>query len=136
MATGGRKPTAERLQAENDFLRRGGIVQEIGKTVRFLLVAAATVGIVYLLGHSIEALAGKQTEANILVSLLGTLEVSVVLSWVVGGAGVAYGRAQNKLRKTTVERLHKRIHDLESAIDQNRSSSKLTPRGDTNPEDA
>ena len=129
-------PTVDRLQAENDFLRRGGIADEIGKSVRVLLICAAAVAIAYLLGHAIESLSGKDTDANIIVSLLGKLEISVILSWVAGGAGVAYGRSQMKLRKTTVERLHARIKSLETEIDPARKSSKLTPRGDTNPEDS
>lgn len=128
--------SVEKLQAENAFLRRGGIAEEIGKSIRVLLISAAAVAIAYLLGHAIEALSGKETDANIIVSLLGKLEISVVLSWVIGGAGVAYGRAQMKLRKSTVERLHGRIKSLEAGIDPARKSSKLTPRGDTNPEDS
>jgi hypothetical protein len=128
--------TVDRLQAENDFLRRGGIAEEIGKTVRVLLVCGALVAIVYLLGHALEALAGKETDANIFVNLLGKLEASVILSWVVGGAGVVYGRSQMKLRKTTIERLQSRLKSLEEQLDPHRTSSKLTPRGDTNPEDA
>jgi hypothetical protein len=127
--------SVDRLQAENDFLRRGGFAEEIGKTVRVLLICLAVVGIVYLLGHAVETLAGKETEANIFVNLLGKLEISFVLSWIVGGAGLAYGLSQKKLRKSTVERLQKRIKELEADIDPTRTSSKLTPSGDTNPED-
>lgn len=127
------KQAAIRSEAENDFLR--SLVEEIGKTVRWALVAGAALGIVYLLAQAVEALAGKQTEANILVSMLGTVEVSVALSWVVGAGGVIYGRAQKKLRQRTVARLHGRIASLEKQIDPGRSSSKLTPTGDTNPED-
>lgn len=132
---GSASDSSAKLRAENDFLRRGGIAEEIGKTVRVLLISGAAVGIVYLVGHAIETLAGKETEANIFVSLLGKVEISVVLSWIVGGAGVIYGRAQRKLRKTTIESLHGRIKSLESQLDPARTSSKLTPRGDTNPED-
>lgn len=128
--------SADRLQAENEFLRRGGMAEEIGKSVRVLLVCVSAVCIVYLLAHAIESLAGKQTDASILVNLLGKLEISVLLSWAVGGAGLMYGRSQNRLRKRTIERLHGRIKDLESEIDPGRTSSKLTPRGETNPEDA
>jgi hypothetical protein len=125
----------DRLEAENEFLRRGGVAEEIGKTVRVLLICAACVAIVYLLGHAIESLSGKETNANIFIDLLGKIEVSVVLSWVVGGAGIAYGRYERKLRKSTIDRLQGRIKSLEQELDPNRSSSKLTTTGDTNPED-
>jgi len=127
--------SVERLQAENDFLRRGGIAEEVGKSIRVLLICAAAVAITYLLGHAIESLSGKETDANIIVSLLGKIEISVVLSWVVGAAGVVYGRSQMKLRKATIERLHGRIKSLEEGIDPGRTTSKLTKSGDTNPGD-
>ncbi len=50
------------------------------------------------------------------------------------GAGV-YGWKQRDLRKTTVERLQSRIKELELKLDSKRSSSHLTPRGDTREED-
>jgi hypothetical protein len=131
MATG---RAAKVSQAENDLLKRG-IVEEIGKTVRWAIVGISAFGVAYLLGHAIEALAGKQTDANILVKMLGVFEVSMALSWMAGGAGVIYGRSQAKQKKTTVERLHKRIAELESVMDPGRTSSKLTPRGETNKED-
>lgn len=127
--------SADKLQAENEFLRRGGFAEEIGKTVRVLLICLTSFGIVYLGGHAIEALAGKETDANILVSMIGTVEISMMLSWVFGAGGIAYGKAQQKLRKSTVERLHGRIESLEAELDPKRTSSKLTKRGDTNPED-
>jgi len=106
--------SVERLQAENDFLRRGGIAEEVGKSIRVLLICAAAVAITYLLGHAIESLSGKETDANIIVSL---------------------GRSQMKLRKATIERLHGRIKSLEEGIDPGRTTSKLTKSGDTNPGD-
>jgi hypothetical protein len=136
-ADGGRggKKSVDKLEAENEFLRKGGWAEEIGKTVRTIVLASAGIAGIYLLTHAVEALAGKKTDANILVSFLANLDVSIMLSWAVGGAGVLYGRAQNKLRKTTVERLESRIRKFEAQVDPGRSSSKLTPRGETNPED-
>jgi hypothetical protein len=136
MATAQKGRSVERLQAENEFLRLGGIAEQIGRTVRVLLVSVAVVVIVYFVTHALEALAGKSTDANIFVSLLANMEISVALAWGVGVAGVAYGRHQRGLRKTTIARLQGRIHDLETNIDPNRTSSRLTPQGDTNPEDA
>lgn len=137
MATGSRSSSrsVERLQAENEFLRRGGIAEEIGKTVRWLIVGSASVAGLYFVSHAIEALAGKQTDANVIVNFLTKFEVSVVLGWAAGGCGLAYGRSQRKLRKAAIERLSGRIQELETQIDPSRSTSRLTPDGDTNPED-
>jgi len=58
-----------------------------------------------------------------------------VLGAVFGGGGVWYGYKEKNLRKETVERLQKRVKELELLIDKNRSSSELTPLGNSNPED-
>lgn len=84
---------------------------------------------------AISNLAGKTTLADIGVGFLADVQVSVVLSWVVGGAGIMYGRSQRKLRRDTVERLQARNQELEKLLDPNRSSSQLTARGETRPED-
>jgi hypothetical protein len=42
---------------------------------------------------------------------------------------------QRKLRRDVVERLSSRVPFLEKQLDPGRTSSKLTDRGDTNPED-
>lgn len=59
----------------------------------------------------------------------------VGLAIIFGVAGIVYGRRESKLRKDTVERLQDRNCRLEREIDPKRSSSQLTPRGDTRPED-
>ena len=84
---------------------------------------------------SVEALAGQTTLADIGIDFLGKVEVTVALAWSFGGAGCIYGWYQRKLRRDTVQRLQKRIQYLESNMDKMRSSSKLTARGDSRPED-
>lgn len=84
---------------------------------------------------SVKALAGQTTLADIGIDFLGKVEISVALAWAVGAGGTAYGWSQRKLRKDTVERLQERIEELEVTIDDQRSSSRLTKRGDTRPED-
>jgi hypothetical protein len=85
---------------------------------------------------SIETLAGQTTNANFLLNFLGNVEISVALSWLAMAGAVMYGVWQRHLRRDTVERLQKRNHQLEKLIDDRRSSSRLTERGDTRPEDA
>ena len=79
------------------------------------------------------AMAGKQTIANVVLSLLANVQVSIAWGLAVGAAG--YGVVERKLRQKTVSRLEGRIHELESNIDSNRTSSHLTPEGTTNPGD-
>ena len=84
---------------------------------------------------SIEALAGQTTMADIGVGFFGKIEVSIAVSWALAAGGVVYGLKQRKLRRDTVEKLHVRIKSLEISLDRKRSSSELTPRGDTKAED-
>ncbi len=84
---------------------------------------------------SIKELAGNTTFANIAVNFLANWSVSITFSVATGVAGVVYGARQRKLRKDSVERLQDRIKYLEEFIDKNRSSSNLTPQGNTRPED-
>jgi hypothetical protein len=84
---------------------------------------------------SIRALAGQHTVADIGIRVLGNLQVSEAVAWIFGGSGIVYGWRQRKLRRDKVERLQGRVRALETERDPNRSSSGLTPRGETHPED-
>lgn len=85
--------------------------------------------------YSIDSLAGKTTLADVGISFLGNLEVSITIAWVFGFCGIAYGVWQRKLRRDTVEVLQTRNIELERRIDPGRTSSSLTERGDTREED-
>ncbi|NBB84255.1 MAG: hypothetical protein GVY28_12725 [Alphaproteobacteria bacterium] len=86
---------------------------------------------------AIEALAGEQTRASLLLSFFSsnTAGVAISVSWAgtIAFGGIAF--RERKLRQRTIERLTKRIHELESRIDSQRTSSGLTPTGETNPHD-
>lgn len=84
---------------------------------------------------TVESLAGQNTLADIGINFLSDIKVSVGLAWGACAGGIIYGERQRKLRKNTVERLQGRIRDLETEIDPDRSTSNLTHRGDTRPED-
>lgn len=111
-------------------------VEEFGKTVRTGIVVVGVVGIFYCIHLAVADVAGRVTDANIAMQFLGNLQVSMALSWAVGLAGGAYGIQQNRLRRRTVHSLHSQIKGLETKIDPSRSSSDLSPTGDTNPGDA
>jgi len=84
---------------------------------------------------SIAALSGEVTLAEVGISFFGKVEVSVAVAWTFGLVGGIYGIRQRKLRKDTVERLQGRISELERIIDKGRSSSRITSRGNSRPED-
>lgn len=91
--------------------------------------------IFYFCADTIQALAGKETISNIALSLVTDLKANQYFSYLFGASGVAYGLAQQRSKKNTIERLQSRKKELEKKIDPGRKSSKLTKRGDTRPED-
>jgi hypothetical protein len=119
--------------------RSAMLIEEGGKTIRAAFVVGCAAYIAYLLSATIEAVAaqlvGKHTEASIVLSLLGELKVSVGIAWGFGVGGVLYGWRQNQARRRDIRRLSLRIQQLEAKIDPNRTSSRLTPDGATNPGD-
>lgn len=84
---------------------------------------------------SIVVLAGEHTFADIGVNVLADVRISQALAWLLAGSGVTYGLSERKLRKDTVERIQGRNQALELRLNPIRTSSQLTPRGDTREED-
>lgn len=89
----------------------------------------------YMAYRSIAALSGQHTEALFAFNLFANVTVSKALAYVFGGCGIIYGGVQHRARKRIVGRLGPRVKELEEGIDPERSSSELTPRGDTHPND-
>jgi hypothetical protein len=76
-------------------------------------------------------LAGHSTTANITVDLLG----KYALPWSGTAGATIYGLSQKKAKHDQLERDSRRIAELEKRIDAKRTSSNLTERGETRPED-
>ena len=102
----------------------------------------------FMLYLSIDSLSGKVTSANINVSIdlweqiknsladVATSCVSVgILGIIFGVGGIIFGRKCLQLKNETVEKLHQYQVKWEKQHDPKRTSSKLTPRGETRPED-
>jgi hypothetical protein len=123
------------LQAELKLIKQSRVGEGVILICLNLIKWGAIVLIVREIHLSIESLAGKATLTDIGINFLGDIKVSIALSWFVGFFGAFYGINQRKLRKDTVERLQTRIKELELVVDNKRSSSQLTVRGDTRPED-
>lgn len=129
------RKSRSQLEAELKVIRQSrnseGLVQVLSNLIRWggvvLIVRYGYLGI--------DALAGKRTFADIGVNFLTNIQISVALAWGAGAGGIIYGLRQRKLRKDTIERLVGRIQEFESDLDPSRTSSKLTTRGDTRPED-
>lgn len=95
----------------------------------------AFVVVAYFIYRTVFALAGKYTFADIGLRVLGELRISETFAWGAGATGVFYGLRQRKLRRDKTDYLQGRIRKLETDLDPGRSSSRLTTRGTTNPQD-
>lgn len=111
------------------------LVEGVGQVLSSLIRWGAIVLIARYAYLSIASLAGQNTLADIGINFLSNIKVSGALAGATGVGGLIYGERQRKLRKNTIERLQGRIRELETEIDPNRSTSNLTHRGDTRPDD-
>lgn len=101
--------------------------------LRTTIIGCAVVGVVYLLPPVIEPLAGKNTLLALSVAVLGDIKFAVSIG--LTGCATAWAVVERTLRHRKVEYLQGRIRDLETGIDPERTSSRLTTKGKTNPED-
>lgn len=119
------------LPVRERVLRIESLTSVLNNAIRW----GGAVLISYFAYRTVGVLAGETTSASIGISVLADVRISEALAWIFGGSAMIYGWRQRKLRKDTTERLSKRSNDLEKRLDPKRSSSSLTPRGDTNPRD-
>jgi hypothetical protein len=84
---------------------------------------------------ALAAFAGHTTFASLLLALGANASISITLSWTATAAFAIWVFLERRLRKGTTERLTLRNRELELRIDRGRTSSELTTRGDTRPED-
>ena len=90
---------------------------------------------VYWLASAVKELAGQETYADIFLGFMGSLTIEKGLCYGVGAVGVEYGLVEKKFRRDRTENMAKRIQELEQGIDPERTSSNITVRGTTRPED-
>lgn len=133
IVTSKKKKKASNAQAETLVrMRRYDIVDTF---VRLAIPWGCLLLMVYWATGSLNALAGKETFADIGIRVLGDFRVSEGVAYLFGGLGVGYGILQKLLRQRNIERLAPRIKELEQHVHPQRTSSQLTARGTTRPED-
>ena len=107
--------------------------------VKTLCVYGWPVWCMYFVYKIALVLAGKTTLASfamsLAVSVLGNDRVMKSIYLIVTGGSIAYGVGQRRLRRREIERHTERPRRLEMAMDRTRTSSGLTSRGTTRPED-
>jgi len=123
------------LKAEQKFSRHGQNISGVVSVSKELIKYGAIAAIFYFIYLSIAVLAGQTTFASIGITILGNVTLSQSVAWIFGASGMIYGVNERRLRKKTVAKFQPRITELEKLIDAGRSSSTLTLKGDTNPED-
>jgi Flp pilus assembly protein protease CpaA len=107
------------------------------RTVR-TLIKCTTVAIIFYFGfQALEVLAGQDTKLSVALSFaftaLADLKFAAALS--VAGGTTAWAIIERGIRLRKVDSMQGRIKHLEQMIDPSRSSSGLTTRGTTNPQD-
>jgi hypothetical protein len=148
---------AEKYKSRSDLLvenasLRGSIATmqaaEWSKTMRWFIAGLALVLGLYIFAPVAISWAGKTTKADIGINANIQAEInkseesaaenSSLIGWlgsIFGALGLLYGRAQARLRKNIVERYQPYKEMYEKEVDSKRTSSDLTPRGETRPED-
>lgn len=125
----------EQIKIESSLMKTVSITEAAASVLNNLIKYGFLIFVARYMYLGVHCLAGKVTVADFFVRLFSNKSFVCVISLLVGGGGVGYGVKQRKLRRDNIERLHARIKGLEADKDSGRSSSNLTPRGDTNKED-
>ena len=126
----------QRRKLELKYQLRFRLIEAISKALDQLIPGAVILTIVYFgIYRTAHELAGRETFATLGISLLADVKQDEIRAYVAAIVGWIFGVNALRLRRNTTERLTIRIQELEQRIDPNRTTSGLTPRGQTPPED-
>lgn len=123
------------LEVELRYVKRDKWITVVGSNINALIRAIKWIAVAYCIYLSIDSLAGKATDANILLKFLADITTERIVTYAVAGGSVWYGLRENRLKKRAIAHLEERARRAELALDERRSSSQLTTRGETNPSD-
>lgn len=126
----------QRRKLELKYQLRFRLIEAISKALDQLIPGAVILTIVYFgIYRTAHELAGRETFATLGISLLADVKPDEIIAYAAAIVGWIFGVNAQRLRRNTTERLTIRIQELEQRIDPNRTTSGLTPRGQTPPED-
>ncbi len=128
-------PLKFRNKDEAEYYFRARRFEVIDTVIRLAIPWGSLVAIAFWVHSDVIALAGKRTLANIGLSFMADIRVSDAIAYIFGAAGAGYGIAERTLRRKNIARLAEENRTLEKMVDPLRSSSNLTRRGTTRPED-
>ena len=129
------KKTRAQLEAENEYLKRGHLAESLAAFGSTAFKWGSLSFIFWCLQGMVVAIAGKQTFASVAFAFLTDIKIDRWSAYALASFGLAYGQQQRALRKRNISRFHRRIEEFETQADKGRSSSELTERGDTRPEE-
>ena len=102
-----------------EHVRKMRIIDGVFATLQTLLRVICVVVVFGLCYLMVDSLAGKQTFADIKLSLFD----SRILGIIFGGGGVVYGVYERRLRQSTVQKLQRHNTNLEQLLDANQVGS-------------
>jgi hypothetical protein len=111
------------------------IIEVFGMVTHRAIPWLGLYGCGYLAYLSIKSLSGQVTLADIAIRFISDFRTSRGVAYLFGLGGIGYGVRQRKLRRDHIEQSSRTIEHLEKLTDPGRSSSRLTRRGETRPED-
>jgi len=91
--------------------------------------------IFYWMTDALKAFAGQQTIADLAFKFLADIKMPQWLAYVFGVGGIGWAYAERKLRQRTVAHMASSKEEAEKRLDPGRTSSNLTARGTSRPED-
>ncbi len=131
----GASPQQRRTPEELEVLLRYKKLDIWADVVHLAIPWGSLVIIAVLMYFGISRLAGQVTLAQIGLGVIADIRLSDAVSYVFGGTALAYGLGERRLRHKKTERLASHAQELEKIIHPTRTSSGLTPKGTTRPED-
>jgi hypothetical protein len=112
------------------------VLQKFGLYITIMVVAFLGFHCIYL---CVRELAGKETNASILLSLYAALKaprpLAIALAYLLTGGATIWGYGERRGKKRAIARLHPMARQAQSLIDAQKGSSNITLSGDTGPED-
>lgn len=114
--------------------RRLYIIDRTFDIVRLVLFLSFAGFVVYQTGLTIQAFAGKITDADVLIGFItGGSGTTITISATLNLGLLAWGLRERRLRRRLIKQTTDRPKELELRLNPNRSSSGLTPDGRTPP---
>jgi hypothetical protein len=107
----------------------------VNSAIQTFLKYGSLVAISAIFASALKILSGKQTLLNVTMLLVAHLKLSEKISYALGLAGILYGYRQRRLRRIVIENMSEHQRRLELSLDPRRTSSKITSKGTTRPDD-